>query len=364
MLGTFGWQMPPPIALTRYPRLVARRSEFIQRAVANLPAPSFSFVMASGIVSVSLLMHGLEVFSWILLGVGAVGYVLLIVLTIAQVRRHPGEVRGHLQNPQTRFGYFTFVAASGVLGSRLILADVTVIPLIQLGVAVFAWPWIAWVVLRAMRADPRPWRNEVNGSWFLLSVAANSIGVLSGGLADLHPQYTDVFAVVSISAWTIGLICYLTILYGVGSRVVGKQLTAESLTAPYWITMGACAITVLNSSRIANLPVAAPLTGLTDEIGRIGLVIWFFATLLIPVILVVGWWRHMHRHIPFDSTVMLWSIVFPIGMYDVASTLMAQDHDLPVAQVIGSAGVWLALAAWVLTIASHFWRRTRPPDSA
>lgn len=316
--------------------------------------------MASGIVSISLLMHGLVAFSWILLGVGAVGYVVLIALTIRQFRRHPARIRGFIQNPQTRFGYFTFVAASEVLGSRLILADVPVIPLIQLGVALCVWPVVAVVVLRALRADPQPWRNQVDGSWFLMSVAANSIGVLSGSLASMRPQFTDVFAILSISAWAVGLICYLTILYGVGTRVVRRQLTAESLTAPYWITMGACAITVLNSSRIANLPVAAPLTGLTTEVGRIGLIVWFFATMLIPVILAAGWWRHMHHRVPLDNTVMLWSVVFPLGMYDVASTLMAQDHGLPVAQVIGNAGVWLALAAWVLTIAGHAWRRLRP----
>lgn len=111
--------------------------------------------MASGIVSISLLMHGLVVVSWILLGVGAAGYVLLIVLTIVQFQRHPDIVRGFLQNPRTRFGYFTFVAASDVLGSRLILADVAVIPLIQLGVALCVWPVIALAVLRALRADPR-----------------------------------------------------------------------------------------------------------------------------------------------------------------------------------------------------------------
>src|SRR5699024_2027811 len=316
--------------------------------------------MATGIVSISLLMHGLVVFSWILLGIGAAGYLLLLVLTLVQFRRHPDTIRGFLRDPHTRFGYFTFVAASEVLGSRLILADVPVIPLVQLGIALCMWPVIAVVVLRALRADPRHWYTEVNGSWFLISVAANSIGVLSGSLAKMRPQFTDMFAVLSMCAWVVGLIFYLTILFGVGTRVARRQLTAESLTAPYWITMGACAITVLNSSRIANLPVTAPLSGLTSWVGHIGLIVWFFATVLIPLILAAGWWRHMHHRVPLDNPVLLWSVVFPLGMYDVASTLMAQDHDLPVAQLIGNAGVWLALAAWILTIAAHAWRRVRP----
>src|SRR5699024_3097828 len=122
-------------------------------------------------------------------------------------------------------------------------------------------------------------------------------------------------------------------------------------------------IAVLNSSRILNLPVTEDFAPVTQFIGHIGLAIWIFATVLILPVLAMGWWRHMHHRIPFDSTVMLWSIVFPVGMYDVASTLVSQDYDLPVAGVIGAVGVYLALAAWVLTIASHVWRRLRPRPS-
>src|SRR5699024_12296666 len=168
--------------------------------------------MATGIVSISLLMHGLVIFSWILLGVGAAGYLLLLVLTLVQFRRHPDKIRGFLQDPQTRFGYFTFVAASEVLGSRLILADVPVIPLVQLGIALCMWPVIAVVVLRALRADPRHWYTEVNGSWFLISVAANSIGVLSGGLDKTRSQITEMFAVRPMCACVDSRRIYVQIL--------------------------------------------------------------------------------------------------------------------------------------------------------
>src|SRR5699024_12313290 len=119
------------------------------------------------------------------------------------------------------------VGVSAVRGAVLRWAGVPVMPRGQRGSALCMWPVIAVLVLRALRADPRHWYTEVNGSWFLISVAANSIGVLSGSLAKMRPQFTDVFAVLSMCAWVVGLIFYLTILFGVATRVARRQLTAE-----------------------------------------------------------------------------------------------------------------------------------------
>src|SRR5690606_10204761 len=112
----------------------------LARMVWTLPAPSFAFVMATGIVSISLLRHDRVLLSGLLLIIAGVGHLVLIGLTVAQLVRHPDVIRGHLRAPHTRFGYFTFVAGSEVLGSRLLLAEVPIVPVALLGIALCAWP--------------------------------------------------------------------------------------------------------------------------------------------------------------------------------------------------------------------------------
>lgn len=59
----------------------------------------------------------------------------------------------------------------------------------------------------------------------------------------------------------------------------------------------------------------------------------------------------MHK-VPLGYEAALWAIIFPLGMYSVASySLDAEDHLL-IAGVIGEVEGWFALAAWVVTFAA------------
>ena len=322
----------------------------IDRAADHVPAAAFSFVMAGGIVSVSLLMHDRLVLSRMLMVVAIAGYLVLAALTVRQLTRHPSRVQGNVAAPPSRFGYATFVAASGVLGTRLVLLGVPVVPLVQLLVALTAVVMIGQWVVRALRHDVDPWWQMVDGSWFLSSVACHSIGVLAASIAAVRPAAAGPLVVVALVAWASGIIAYGIVLRGVLTRLGRRRIGARDLTAPYWITMGACAIAVLDSAKLAVLPAAVMPPLLHAVVSWAGLVFWVLATALIPLILAAGWWRHVRHRVPLDNPTTLWSIVFPLGMYDVASTLMARTHEFWVARVIGDIGAWIALLAWLVTV--------------
>ena len=61
-----------------------------------------------------------------------------------------------------------------------------------------------------------------------------------------------------------------------------------------------------------------------------------------------GLWRHVFKRVPLDYTPGLWSIVFPLGMYAVASTYLGRADHLPILEAIGAGWIWVALAAWVI----------------
>jgi tellurite resistance protein TehA-like permease len=59
---------------------------------------------------------------------------------------------------------------------------------------------------------------------------------------------------------------------------------------------------------------------------------------------------------------MLWGVVFPLGMYSLASFRLAVAADFPPLRAISHAMVWIALAAWLATsagLAATSWKSFR-----
>ena len=51
----------------------------------------------------------------------------------------------------------------------------------------------------------------------------------------------------------------------------------------------------------------------------------------------------------------LWSVVFPLGIYAVAGIYLGRAGHLPLVAVIGRAELWLAVAAFLATLAGMLW---------
>ena len=58
---------------------------------------------------------------------------------------------------------------------------------------------------------------------------------------------------------------------------------------------------------------------LTDSSRDSHFTLWAFGTWWIPLLIVLGLWRHVRRHWPLSYEPTLWSVVFPLGMYSVAT---------------------------------------------
>ena len=125
-------------------------------------------------------------------------------------------------------------------------------------------------------------------------------------------------------------------------------LRPEDLDPPYWVSMGALAITVVAGARIVEMDSAPMVDATRGLIAGLSVVFWGFATWLIPVLAAAGWWRHVHHRVPLRYEATLWSIIFPLGMYAVASIYLGRADRLPLVEAIGTHWLWLALAAWVI----------------
>ncbi|UUZ45464.2 tellurite resistance/C4-dicarboxylate transporter family protein [Janibacter limosus] len=325
----------------------------IGAAVAGLPPGAFAFVMATGIVSVGLDQQGLSAASNVLLVVAVVAYVLPVLALVGRLVGHRERAVADLHDPRRAFGYFTVVAGSGVLAVRLPEVQPTV-STVLLAVASVVWlvlgyavPWAA-VLSRAQR----PVLTEANGTWFIWVVASQSVATASAGLEPLVDTGQDALAVLAVVAWSVGVVLYAACAVFVALRPVQYPLTPEDLDPPYWVSMGAVAITVVAGAKIVEMTSTPMVDATSGLIAGLVVLCWARATRLIPVLVAVGVWRHVVHRLPLRYESTWWSIVFPLGMYAVAGMYLGRADSLPLVERIGSARLWVAVVAWACAAAA------------
>ena len=77
---------------------------------------------------------------------------------------------------------------------------------------------------------------------------------------------------------------------------------------------------------------------------------WATGTWWIPLLVLLGIWRHVVRRHPLTYDPQFWGMVFPLGMYAAATFRLAEALPLPPLAAISHAFLPIALVAWTATI--------------
>lgn len=323
-----------------------------ERAVRELPPAAFSFVMATGIVSVAALRLHLSLFAQAFLGIAAVGYVVLIATFALKLILFRQEVLSDFQNPQKAPGFFTLVAGTSVLGVGLL----KVFPLQQAALilwcfASFLYTFLIYGFLMTLitkkKADVQV--QAVNGTWLLLVVGLQSISVLA---TALHASGVVLPLFLPIACFLVGISMYLFMLALVVGRILFLPVEPEQVIPPYWIMMGAAAISTLAGSELtlACRLETSPISYLSFIEGTT-VSIWAIAVSWIPLLLCLGIWRHVLRRVRLNYEVGLWSIVFPLGMFTASSHSISKSQHYSWLPPLLPYFFCAAAAAWALVAA-------------
>ena len=322
----------------------------VHLALRTLSPGYFAMTMATGIVSIGLAHDHHVVLSGALLWLTVLSFVALCVLTGWRLVAWRSAFVEDFTHPIRGFGFYSFVAAADVLAVRIARHHhaVAVVLLVIAGVSWLARGYVVpWTT--HLGNGEHPIVAAANGTWFMWAVGGQSISLAGGTLAGLDGGTLLPF--VAVVAWALGLFLYVVDGVFVAMRLLAHDFTAADLTPPYWVAMGAAAISALAGNELASLP-PGPFVDPVVEVARgSSLVLWAVASWLLPGLFAMGWWRHVTHRIPLTYDASLWSIVFPLGMYAVASHSLAHTERLPWLDALGSAWVWVALAGWLLCLA-------------
>ncbi len=322
----------------------------------------FAMVMATGIVSIDLSQHGMPWLARALFALNLIVFAALLGLTVLRIACHRRQLIGDFADPGRGSGFLTLPAAICVLGSQCVF--VFDAPLAARAFAVAgAVLWLGLIyplfAVAITRRHKPGFTRSINGGWLVSVVATQALAALTILLAgDSGAREALLFAALCL--FLVGAGLYLLIIILIVYRLMFFPLRALEFRAPYWIDMGALAISALTGSLfVLHVDAHAPLAALLPFVKGLSLFAWAAASAWIPLLILLELWRHLWRHVPLRYEPDDWDIVFPIGMYTVGTFALAHALNLPFLLAIPAIGVYVSLMVWALVFVGMFayWRR-------
>ncbi len=322
-------------------------------AVKHLPPAYFALVMATGIVSIAAGDFHLPVLAAVLFVLNLVAYAVLSGLTVVRAIHYPRLFFADMTDHRLGTGFFTMVAGSCILGVQLLLiAHSLAAATVFLVLGILLWIGLTYTIFTAftVKRDKPTLEHGITGAWLIAVVATQSVAVLAALIARDWPQPQRLeLNFFALSMWLWGGMFYIWIISLIFYRYSFFAFSPSDLTPPYWINMGAMAISTLAGARLVESTPDAPfLASLLPFLKGFTVFYWVTGTWWIPMLLVLGVWRHFIRRFPLRYDPLYWGAVFPLGMYSVATRQMATALDLPFLEPLPRAMFVAALAAWTL----------------
>jgi tellurite resistance protein TehA-like permease len=287
----------------------------------------------------------------VLFAISVACYCWLLAATILRICRARSAIWADLLNPRQVFAFFTLVAATDVLGVGIMLRGWAALAA-AMWLAVFA----LWLVLIyagfAVFAFLNTGREAdlIHGGWLIAIVGTESLVIAGTLLARLSDAPEPLIFLMTYMLWGIGLVLYAIYFTLFAHRIFFLAFEPDDVTPLLWVVMGAAAIIAnAGTALIASGGEPAFLRNMEGFIDSVALIAWTWAAWLTPLMAFMGIWKHGVRRVPILYTPALWALVFPLGMFSVASFRLSPVTGMPELRAISVGMAWIAFGAWSAT---------------
>lgn len=327
-------------------------------SVEYLHPGNFALVMASGILSIGMGLLGNGLMADVLFVFTLCAWLLLLGLSLLRLVWFAPRLREELLNPRLVFSYFTLVAATDIVGLLLLDRGHAAMAIACWIIAFGSWCsllYLAFSVLTFLSHEHNV--NIVHGGWLITIVGTQSLVLLGARIAPALGQYAGYMMVEVHMLWGLGLIFYGIFVTLFCYRIFFLNLDPKDISPLLWVIMGASAISASAGTGLMTTEPHLPfLHAQRPFIDGVTLMLWSWATWWLPMLVLFGIWKHVIRKLPLRYEPILWSFVFPLGMYAVASAKLGLAADFPPLQWISAVMIWVAFAAWLSVLSGLSWR--------
>jgi tellurite resistance protein TehA-like permease len=323
-------------------------------SLVDMSPAYFGLVMATGIVSLAAFMMDHRTIALAMFYLNIAQYLVLCLLYAVRAWRFPGRFFGDMLAHATGPGYFTTVAGTGILASQfMVLRENVAVGVAFWLLAVLLWICLTYTIFTAftVKRDKPSLDKGINGSWLLAVVATQALSVCSALLAARIDQpYRLELNLMAMSMWLWGGMLYIWMMSLIFYRYAFFRFSPGDLAPPYWINMGAMAISTLAGSLlILNAPHAPYLTSLLPFLKGFTVFYWATGTWWIPMLVLLGIWRYVLERFPFEYDPLYWGAVFPLGMYAASTWQMDRAMEFGFFAGLPRTFLYISLAAWTAT---------------
>lgn len=322
----------------------------MKEKIENFPTGYFAMVMATGIIGIAAHFNHIEWLALFLTIINIIFFIVLFILYALRILFFIRNVRNDLSDFSKGVGYFTVVAGTCILGNQfVIILDYTSVAIILLGFAVLLWLLLIYGIfaIYLVKEDKPTLEKGINGSWLVSIVATQAISILGGLLSSQFGEFQSVILFISLTLWLFGGMLYIWIIMLILQRYLFYKMEPYDLSPPYWINMGAVAITTLAGDvLIENAGQFTLLNSILPFLKGFTIFFWATATWWIPMLVILGIWRHIYKKFRLRYDSQYWSAVFPLGMYTVCTYRLANALNFDFLFLISNNFIYIAIAAW------------------